>query len=469
MKTRWLDRINQWVFRFRHLWAVGSFCLGLASYFMVERKPWLAAVLTAFLITTWLVLLTENLWSRRFKGTAMEQMSQGALKLLLQGVHQEAFFFSLPFVVLQWSGGAEYFLFTALVAGTALVSIIDPLYFRLAGHRALYFGFHAWALFVALLVLLPLIFKWPTNQALDGAAWLTALFALPSFWRVGGPRPAYRWVMLGLSSLCIAAVPVWAASLVPPLTLSLEQRAVSLNFNRAQRQPLAVGDRFQRGELGDGLYAYTAIRAPLGLGQSVSHYWFHDGELTDKVPLQVSGGRREGYRTWSHKSHFPGDPAGHWRVEVRTDNDQIVGVLRFEVAESASAERRERGPARLSQDSSAEAADAERKNAAPENTRKESSGKESLEKEGLEKESPERERPGKENTEEEGVAPENEAARRTSPPARDSARDTAHQDDAPEQKEGVEQGGDEDNAAESADSAPPAPAEQPDESDGSAP
>lgn len=331
MKTLRLDRINQWVFRFRHVWAVGSFCLGLASYFMVERKPWLAAVLTAFLVATWLVLLTENLWSRRFKGTAMEPVSQGALKLLLQGVHQEAFFFSLPFVVLQWSGGAEYFLFTALVAGGALVSIIDPLYFRLGRHRALYFGFHAWALFVAMLVLLPLIFKWPTNRALDGAAWLTALFALPSFWRVGGPRPAYRWVLMGLFSLSIVAVPLWAASLVPPLTLSLEQRAVSVNFNRERRQPLITGDRFRSDELADGLYAYTAIRAPLGLGQPVSHYWFHDGKRVDEVPLKVTGGRKQGYRTWSHKSRFPGNPVGAWRVEVRTANNQIIGVLRFEV------------------------------------------------------------------------------------------------------------------------------------------
>lgn len=332
MNASWLDRINVWVFRLRHAWAVGSFGLGLASYFMVERKPWLAAVLTAFLVTTWLVLLTENLWSRRFRGTAMEQVSQGALKLLLQGVHQEAFFFSLPFVVLQWSGGAEYVLFTALVAGAALVSIVDPLYFRLARHRALFFGFHAWALFVALLVLLPLIFKWPTNRALDGAAWLTALFALPSFWRVGGPRPAYRWVLLGLFSLSIVAVPLWASFLVPPLTLSLEERAMSVSFNRAQRQPLVTGERFRRDELDGGLYAYTAIRAPLGLGQPVSHYWFHDGERVDEIPLKVTGGRREGYRTWSHKSHFPGDPVGHWRVEVRTGNDQIIGVLRFVVA-----------------------------------------------------------------------------------------------------------------------------------------
>ena len=331
MQARWLERLNTLLYRLRHLWAVGSFSLGLASYFLVERKPWLAAVLTAILVCTWLALLTENFWLRRFRGGGMEPLAQGALKLMLQGVHQEAFFFSLPFVILQWSGGAEYFLFTGLVIAGALVSIVDPLYFRLAGHRALYFGFHAWALFVALLVLLPLIFKWPTNHALDGAALLTALFALPSFWRLGGPRPAYRWVLLLVFSGAIATVPFWGASLVPPLTLSLEQRTMAASINRASRQPLVTGERFSAAELDDGLYAYTAIRAPLGLGQSVSHYWYHDGKLVDRIGLHLTGGRREGYRTWSHKAHLPEPAVGDWRVEVRTDKNQIIGVLRFTI------------------------------------------------------------------------------------------------------------------------------------------
>ena len=331
MQARWLESLNTLLYRLRHLWAVGSFSLGLASYFLVERKPWLAAVLTAVLVGTWLGLLTENFWLRRFRGGAMEPLAQGALKLMLQGVHQEAFFFSLPFVILQWSGGAEYFLFTGLVIAGALVSIIDPLYFRLAGHRALYFGFHAWALFVALLVLLPLIFKWPTNYALDGAAVLTALFALPSFWRVGGPRPAYRWALLVVFSGAIATVPFWGAALVPPLTLSLEERAMAASINRASREPLVTGQRFAASELDDGLYAYTAIRAPLGLGQPVSHYWYHDGELVDRIGLHLTGGRREGYRTWSHKAHLPAPAAGDWRVEVRTDKNQIIGVLRFTI------------------------------------------------------------------------------------------------------------------------------------------
>ena len=133
------------------------------------------------------------------------------------------------------------------------------------------------------LVLLPLIFKWPTNQALDGAALLTALFALPSFWRVGGPRRAWRWAALVLVSASIISVPWWGARLVPPLSLSLEHRAVSVNFNRERRQPLVTGETFSREELDEGLYAYTAIRAPLGLGQPVYHYWFHGRELVDSV------------------------------------------------------------------------------------------------------------------------------------------------------------------------------------------
>ena len=336
MKLPRLERINSFLFRFRHVWAVGSFCLGLSSYFLVQRKPWLAAVLTAFLIATWVMLLTENLWARRFRDTPMERMSQAALKLLLQSVHQEAFFFSLPFVLLQWSGGAEYVLFSVLVGGASLISIIDPFYFRLARHRALYFGYHALALFVALLVLLPLIFKVPTYPALQGAAWLTALFALPSFWRLGGPRPVYRWVLLGLFSASIATVPLWGARFVPPLTLSLQDRAVALSFDPLRRQPLVTGSRFSVDDLGDGLYAYTAIRAPLGLGQQIRHYWFHDGRLVDQIDLTVTGGRREGYRTWSHKRHFSGDPVGDWRVEVRTGHQQIIGVLRFEIVKNTS-------------------------------------------------------------------------------------------------------------------------------------
>lgn len=330
--TVYLEILTRWFYRVRHLWAAGSFALGLSSYFLVERQPWLAGILTGVLVATWLALLTENIWRRRFQGTAMDGLSQGMLKLLLQAVHQEAFFFSLPFVLLQWAGGAEYFLFTALVVAGALVSIIDPLYYRLASHRAWYFGFHAWALFVALLVLLPLIFHWPTNTALTGAGWLTALVALPSFWRLGGPRRWFRWLGLVALSLLIALSPRWLSPQVPPLTLSLKDKAAALTLDRENRTPLARGRTFASDEVEQGgLFAFTAIKAPLGLGQPVYHYWFRNGQRVDRIELALNGGRESGYRTWSHKAHMPEPAQGDWRVEVRTESQQIIGVLRFTI------------------------------------------------------------------------------------------------------------------------------------------
>ncbi|WP_290518696.1 DUF2914 domain-containing protein [Alcanivorax sp.] len=326
-----LQTLTEKLYQVRHVWALISFSLGLSSYFLVERQPWLAAVLTGLLVFSWLLLLTEGIWQNKVIGTRFDGLPQGMLKLLLQAVHQEAFFFSLPFVLLQWSGGAEYIFFTTLVVSAAAISIIDPVYFWLARHRALYFGFHAWALFVALLVLLPLIFHWGTDSALAWAGWLTALFALPSFWRFGGPRKWFRWLGLILVSCLIALSPRWLAPLVPPLTLSLQERAVALSFNRAERKPLVSGEVFSADEVAEGLYAYTAIKAPLGLGQEVYHYWFRDGEQVDRIPLKVFGGRESGFRTWSHKRHIPVPSEGRWRVEVRTGDNQIIGVMRFTI------------------------------------------------------------------------------------------------------------------------------------------
>ena len=60
-----LQTLTDKLYQIRHLWAVISFALGLSSYFLVERQPWLAAVLTGFLVLSWLLLLTEGIWQRR--------------------------------------------------------------------------------------------------------------------------------------------------------------------------------------------------------------------------------------------------------------------------------------------------------------------------------------------------------------------------------------------------------------------
>ena len=81
-----------------------------------------------------------------------------------------------------------------------------------------------------------------------------------------------------------------------------------------------------------GLVAYTAIYAPAGLRQRVSHVWRHKGRVIETVGLSpVLGGRREGYRTYSRKTSFPDDSEGRWSVDVVTASGQLIGRLRFRV------------------------------------------------------------------------------------------------------------------------------------------
>ena len=45
---------------------------------------------------------------------------------------------------------------------------------------------------------------------------------------------------------------------------------------------------------------------------------------------------KEGYRAWTHKQNFPGNPAGKWQVRVLTEDGQVIGVLRFKVTDSTA-------------------------------------------------------------------------------------------------------------------------------------
>ena len=72
--------------------------------------------------------------------------------------------------------------------------------------------------------------------------------------------------------------------------------------------------------------------APRGLQQQVLHVWWHDGEVVDRIPLEITGGGPEnGYRAWSHKLALGDDPTGRWRVTVITDDGQLIGARRFTV------------------------------------------------------------------------------------------------------------------------------------------
>ncbi|MGH8455250.1 MAG: DUF2914 domain-containing protein, partial [Nevskiales bacterium] len=110
------------------------------------------------------------------------------------------------------------------------------------------------------------------------------------------------------------------------------QGAVTQQLDEGDRQPGFPLENASAATLaGRGLYAYSAIRAPLGLSEQIVHVWRQNGTVVDRIPLTISGGRSQGYRAWSHKLNFPEEPRGDWEIEVLTAAGQLIGVIRFRV------------------------------------------------------------------------------------------------------------------------------------------
>src|SRR5690606_32077932 len=134
-------------------------------------------------------------------------------------------------------------------------------------------------------------------------------------------------LMLGL------AAAGWMARLwVPPATLRMTEVALTVEMDPRHRSPSERIEQISVDDLRrDGLFAYTAISAPLGLHERVHHIWIHEGREVDRIALDIAGGREQGYRAWTHKRNFPPDPVGRWLVKVVTDTGQMIGILKFRV------------------------------------------------------------------------------------------------------------------------------------------
>ncbi|MGH1362958.1 MAG: DUF2914 domain-containing protein [Calditrichia bacterium] len=84
----------------------------------------------------------------------------------------------------------------------------------------------------------------------------------------------------------------------------------------------------------DTVFCFTAIFAPTKLRKKVYHHWQQYSEkrgewiTTDKLSYQITGGRDGGFRGYSFKKNIqPGD----WRVDVKTEDELLLGQIRFSI------------------------------------------------------------------------------------------------------------------------------------------
>lgn len=333
---RLTERVVQRLRPYAWLWPPLAFLIGALSFFLVDRQQSLGALLALGLLVAWILLLSESMIGRLLARRGYSTLPRGVTTFIAQMIHQETLFFTLPFLLATtvWASGQA--LFTLAMIACGVLSILDPLYFRLAErHRWLYFGFHALCVFLVILVTLPIMLQLTTGETLLLAVLATMVFSLPSLIHLLRPKGLVSWLaMFGLAMMLGGAA--WAGrAWIPPATLWITGSALSPGFDAEHRQPRGSLTLTQSALQAQGLYAYTAIRAPRGLREKVYHVWRHEGEVIDRIPLIIHGGRDKGYRAWTHKQHFPEDSAGDWRIDVMTATGQRLGVMHFHVATSA--------------------------------------------------------------------------------------------------------------------------------------
>ncbi len=327
-------RCMDWLKRYPGLFALFGFASGLASYWLVERSPEIAQVLALLMLFSWVWLILENVMTRGAWHVFGINVPRPVFRFVAQLVHQESLFFVIPFFLTTTTWTTPQMLFTSALLAAAFVSIMDPLYYRwLAPRRWLYFLFHGLTLFALLLTALPIIFQLPTTESYLWALLVAGLVSLPSITR---DLPKSWRQQSGATILLIvvtASLGWWARPWVPPATLWLTEVAISDHFDKSNRSPLTRLDQLNPASLDAGLYAYTAIHAPRGLDERIFHVWYRDNEQVDRISLNISGGREEGYRAWTHKVNFPEQREGNWKIRVVTAADQLIGELRFKVTQ----------------------------------------------------------------------------------------------------------------------------------------
>jgi hypothetical protein len=149
---------------------------------------------------------------------------------------------------------------------------------------------------------------------------------------VTGPRRS--WSIVAGASLPLLLM-VGGVEAVPPAPLRLIEAKIGTGIEA--REPTGVADAYRTAPA--ELVCWTAVRAPRGLRDDLLHIWSLDGTVLRAVPVDVKGGRRAGYRTWSRQP-VRASAQGRYRCDVVTTLGQRLGGTSVLVGSKAGLESR---------------------------------------------------------------------------------------------------------------------------------
>ena len=329
--SRLIERALAFLQRRPWLLPLLSFSAGWISFALVQRGERMARGIAVLVLLGWIGLLAEDFLSSWIVRLSRGQLSEKLLYFATQSLQQEIFFFALPFLIGATHGDPGQMIFCGIVVIAALASTLDPIYMtRIASAGSSSVLFHAFCSFLAGLVVLPIALQLPLEKAVPLSLALTAALSLLCVPRMFAGVSRRRG-MLRIGVVLTLLVLTWfARSHIPPAGLWVKQAVITASVSD-DLEPGPALQKVAAADLAAGVNAFVAIHAPLGLAQSVTFEWVHEGDPLDRIAATIKGGREAGYRTYSRKQNFPLNSPGHWTVNLRTPDGQLICRMDFEV------------------------------------------------------------------------------------------------------------------------------------------
>jgi hypothetical protein len=171
--------------------------------------------------------------------------------------------------------------------------------------------------------------------------------------QISDPRTLSKIVLAPGGSVIVLFLVFFFMGWIPPVPLSVVDQGIYHNVEKQNGEYLLQtekkwwkfwhsGDQLFEARPGDKIYYYAQVYSPTRFSDQIFVQWSQknkkgDWVPADKIPLQIVGGRKMGFRGFTYKSNYqPGD----WRVQVLTSHGQEISRLDLEVAGSASTEPR---------------------------------------------------------------------------------------------------------------------------------
>jgi DUF2914 family protein len=157
------------------------------------------------------------------------------------------------------------------------------------------------------------------------------------------PQRARRQILLPLGGVLVVFLAFYLFRLIPPVPLSIpyigvyhavekSEDSYRLSHERPWWRFWHNGDQRFRAQPGDKVIVFFRVFSPTRFADQVQMRWYHKEAhgwaLQDSIPINIVGGREQGFRGYGVKTNY--QPGG-WKVQVETTDEREIGRIYFDL------------------------------------------------------------------------------------------------------------------------------------------